>query len=437
MGAPEGAEAADGRSAPADLPPGLPNIGLPDIGLPADEILAALAARQAGDLAWRDGRAFSLVYHPDDEALEELLDEVGTRYLHENALNPFKYPSLVDMEAEVVATAAGLVGAPPKAGTMSSGGTESIFLAVHTAREHGRRTCELDGRLNIVTADTAHPAFAKACHYLDVDHRRIPTRADLRADPEAMATAVDDHTVLLVGSAPCYPYGVIDPIPAIAETAAARGILCHVDACLGGWILPFWERLGEPVAPWDFRVPGVTSLSADTHKYGYTFKGASVILYRDADLVQHQWFVFDDWPGGLYGSVTTAGTRPAAPIAGAWAATRFLGLDGYLAKTDQVRRATRRIREGIEAIEGISITGIPDLSVFQFAAETTDVDIDGVGDVMDDRGWNLDRQPGGLHLMVSPYHDHVVEPFLADLAAAVDAHDAGRGERVGYGGIAP
>ncbi len=426
-----------------------PLSGLPAEGLPADSVLDALAERQAGDLDWRRGRAFSLVYHPDDVALEDLLHEVGRRYLHENALNPFKYPSLVEMEAEVVATAAGLVGAPPKAGTMTSGGTESIFLAVHTAREHGRRArhggVQGGGRLNIVTADTAHPAFAKACHYLDVEHRQVPVRSDLRADPAAMGDAADADTVLLVGSAPCYPFGVIDPIPEIAAAASERGVLCHVDACLGGWILPFWERLGEPVPPWDFRVPGVTSLSADTHKYGYTFKGASVVLYADADLVQHQWFLYEDWPGGLYGSVTMAGTRPAAPIAGAWAATRFLGLDGYLAKTDQVRRATQRIRAGIDSIDGIEVTGDPDLSVFQVAAVAAldsssgrpPVSIDGVGDVMDDRGWNLDRQQGGLHLMVSPYHEHVADDLLADLADAVGEHGAGRGERIGYGGIAP
>lgn len=411
--------------------------GFPAHGRGADDILDELRRRHDEDASWRQGRMFSLVYHPDDAELERLLHEVGQTYLHENALNPFKYPSLVHMEADVVAWAAALFHTGPKSGTMSSGGTESIFLAVHTAREHGRRR-GIDHPA-IVTASTAHPAFAKACHYLDVEQVRVPVRADRRADPEAMARAIGADTVLVVGSAPCYPFGVVDPIPELAAVAAADDVLCHVDACLGGWILPFWERLGEPVPPWDFRVPGVTSLSADVHKYGYAFKGASTILYRDPELVKLQWFLFDDWPGGLYGSVTTAGTRPAAPIAGAWAAVSFLGEDGYLAKTALVRDATRRLQAGIAAIPGLEITGAPDLSIMEISATPGPeaLDIGAVGDVLDDRGWHLDRQQGGLHLMISPYHGHIADELLADLADAAAHHGPSRGRAASYGGIAP
>jgi len=409
----------------------------PKHGVPADEIMATLREWQKGDIDWRGGRAFSLVYHPDDAELEAVLHEVGALFLHENALNPFKYPSLVQMESEVVAMAASLFHTDPKAGTMSSGGTESVFLAVHTARSHGEKQRGItDG--NIVIAETAHPAFAKACHYLRIELRRAPVRDDGRADPDAMAALVDDDTLLVVGSAPCYPYGVIDPIPELAAIAIERGTLMHVDGCLGGWMLPWWERLGEPVPPWDFRVPGVTSLSADIHKYGYAFKGASLILYREPELVQHQWFLYDDWPGGLYGSITTAGTRPAAPIAGAWAAINFLGEDGYLRKATQVRDATRGFQAGIASIPELRITGAPDLSVFEFgAADPATLDIGAVGDVMDDRGWNLDRQPGGLHLMVSPYHERMVDAFVADLRDAVAHHGESRGKAASYGGIAP
>lgn len=410
------------------------NGGFPAQGRSTEELLKLLEQRRGGDIDWRGGRAFSLVYHPDDEELEVLLHTVGELYLHENALNPFKYPSLVQMEAEVVAAAAALFGTEPKAGTLSSGGTESIFLAVHTARDIAEKRRGIVDGANIVTADTVHPAFAKACHYLRVEHRRVPTRADLRADPEAMAAVMDERTILVVGSAPCYPFGVIDPIPELAALAMERGTLCHVDACLGGWLLPFWERLGEPVPPWDFRVPGVTSLSADVHKYGYAFKGTSTILYRDAEMVKHQWFVYDQWPGGLYGSITTAGTRPAAPIAGAWAVINHLGEAGYLEKAKVVREATRRFREGIEAIPELRVTGQPDMSVFEFGSEV--VDIGAVGDVMDDRGWNLDRQQGGLHVMVSPYHLHMVDRFLSDLSDAVAEHGESRGKSASYGGIA-
>jgi len=410
--------------------------GFPEHGESVDDLLAAVKELASGDIDWRAGRAFSLVYHPGDEELERLLHEIALIYLHENALNPFKYPSLVHMEQEVVDMAGSLFHTVPKAGTMSSGGTESIFLAVHTAREWGAKHKGVT-EPNIVTPDTVHPAFAKACHYLCIEHRRARVSSDLRADPAAMAELVDANTVLVVGSAPCYPFGVIDPIPALGELALERGTLCHVDACLGGWMLPWWERLGEPVPPWDFRVDGVTSLSADVHKYGYTFKGASLILYRDPEMVKHQWFLYDDWPGGLYGSITTAGTRPAAPIAGAWATIKFLGADGYLRKAEQVRTATKGFLSAIAAIPELTVTGEPDMSVFEFTAvEGSGVDIAGVGDVMADRGWNLDRQQGGLHLMVSPYHVNVVEQFHADLADAVSSHRASRGKAAGYGGIA-
>ncbi|MCB1015524.1 MAG: aspartate aminotransferase family protein, partial [Acidimicrobiales bacterium] len=273
-------------------------------------------------------KAFSLVYNVADEALETVLHDAAALYLHENALNPFAFPSLLAMEQEIVAMAADLLGAPPNAGALTSGGTESIFLAVQTAREHARQVRGI-AEPHIITANTAHPAFEKACHYLDIERVVVPVGDDLRLDVERVAAAIGPDTALVVGSSPCYPYGVIDPIADLAALAEDRGVLCHVDACLGGWLLPFWERLGEPVPPWNLRVPGVTSLSADVHKYGYTFKGASVVLYRDRELLQHQFFLFDDWPGGLYGSATTAGTRPAAPIAGAWAAIRHLGADGY------------------------------------------------------------------------------------------------------------
>lgn len=402
---------------------------VPATGRRAEDVLMDLRTLKEGDADWRHGRAFSLVYHADDAELERLHDAVGAMFLAENALNPFAFPSLRAMEAGVVAAASELVHLDGGDGTMSSGGTESIFLAVHAARERARERGVDHPR--IVVPSTSHPAFVKACHYLDVEPVRVPVGADLRADPDRMAEHVDGRTALVVASAPCYPYGVIDPVPSLAALAAEHDTLCHVDACLGGWLLPFWEELGEPVPPWDFRVEGVTSLSADVHKYGYAFKGASVVLQRDPAMTRRQWFLFDDWPGGLYGSPTTAGTRPAAPIAGAWATIQHLGHDGYLRKAAIVRDTTRRFQAGIEAIDGLEIHGRPDLSVFEFGSRT--LDVGAVGDVMDDRGWHLDRQQGGLHLMVSPFHARVVEEFLADLAAAAADHGPSRGRAATYG----
>lgn len=406
---------------------------IPEHGRGAAEVLADIDGRHAADIDWRGGRAFSLVYNVGDHEHEQLLEDVGVRYLHDNALNPFKYPSVLQMELDVISMAAKLLGTEPNAGSMSSGGTESIFLAVQVARDHARAVRGI-AEPQLLTPSTAHPAFAKAAKYLDVEQVFVPVGPDGRADVAATEAAITDRTGLVVGSAPCYPYGVIDPIAELAGLAQQRGILFHTDACLGGWLLPWWERLGEPVPPWDFRVPGVTSISADVHKYGYTFKGASVVLYKSRELLEHQFFWYDSWPGGLYASGTSAGTRSAAPIAGAWAAINHLGQDGYLRLAAVVRDATRRFQAGIEAIDGLRLTHQPDLSLFEFGSD--DFDISAVGDVMDDRGWNLDRQQGGLHLMVSPYHARVVDDFLSDLADAAAHHGPSRGTEATYGGIA-
>ncbi|HEX8802990.1 MAG TPA: aminotransferase class V-fold PLP-dependent enzyme, partial [Acidimicrobiales bacterium] len=317
-------------------------------------------------------------------------------------------------------------------GKLSSGGTESLFLAVQVARDHARAERGV-AEPTVVLPTTAHPALAKACRYLDVEEIRVPVGADGRADLAATAAAVDDRTALVVGSAPCYPYGVVDPVPELAALAAERGALCHVDACLGGWLLPFLERLGEPIPPWDMRVEGVTSLSADVHKYGWSFKGVSLLLHRHEDLLRRQYFLFEDWPGGLYGSATTAGTRPAAPIAAAWATITHLGADGYLRLAGQVREAARRFRSGVEAIDGLRVTGDPVPGILEIASDT--VDMGAVGDVMDDRGWHLDRQQGGLHAIISPSHLAVADAFLADLADAVADHGESRGVGARYGGV--
>lgn len=406
--------------------------GIPDDGTPVDELLDAIRAERSGDLDWSGGRAFSLVYNTDDPELARLQHEVASIFLHENALNPFRYQTLLRMERELIDMATGLFGASRAA--LSSGGTESIFLAVQTARDHARARGIVAPRL--VCAATAHPAFAKACKYLDVEMVKLPVRADGRADPDAFAAAIDERTAVLVVSAPCYPFGVIDPVTDIAGLAAERDVLCHVDACLGGYLLPWWEQLGQPVPPWDFRVEGVTSMSADVHKYGYCFKGVSTVMYRDDELYQRQIFMYDDWPGGLYASASSAGTRPGAPIAAAWATMTHLGAEGYLRLARRVLDATTTFRNGIEAIDGLRVTSDPDMSVFEFGAEPdSGIDIDAVCDVMDDRGWNLDRQQGGLHIMSSPGHDKVAAEFVEQLGQAVANHGTARGGEHVYGGV--
>jgi sphinganine-1-phosphate aldolase len=412
----------------------------PARGRPVDELISELRGGRGDDADWRRGRTFSLVYNAADPELERLHEAVAVEYLHENYLNPFAFPSLLHMEREVVTMGADLLHGNPRGGKLTSGGTESLFLAVQVARDHAREARGI-AEPRIVLPATAHPAFAKACHYLDVAEVRIPVGPDGRADVEATAAALDPRAALVVASAPCYPFGVVDPVPELAALATEHGVLCHVDACLGGWLLPFLERLGEPIPPWDFRVEGVTSVSADVHKYGWCFKGASLLLHRDEDELRRQYFLFDGWPGGLYGSATTAGTRPAAPIAAAWATVSHLGLDGYLRLADQVRAVARRVLDGIREIDGIHVTGDPVPGVMEIAADldpaTGDavLDIGAVADVMDDRGWHLDRQQGGLHAILSPSHLAVADELLGDLAAAVGSHGESRGVEPRYGGV--
>jgi len=402
----------------------------PEQGLAPDDLLAEMRARKEGDADWRGGRTWSLVYKTDDDDVTDVLEGAYDLYLYENALNPFAFPSLRAYETEVVDWMASLLHAPSGAGgSMSSGGTESIFLAVQVARD---RAIEERGVTapELVIAETAHPAFLKAAHYLQLDVKKAPLRDDLRVDVEAMAGLVTDQTALVVGSAPCYPFGVIDPIEDVAALAVDRGVPCHVDACLGGFVLPFWERLGEPLPPWDFRVDGVTSISADVHKYGYAVKGASTVLHRSADALKYQTFLVTDWVGGIYGSQTTAGTRPAGPIAAAWAVMRHLGVEGYVRLTEVVRDTTHALRAGIDAIDGLHVLGDPDASTFAFGSD--DFDVMAVGDVMDRKGWRLDRQPDSLHCIVMPQHAKIVETFLADLAEAVATRGESEGKEARY-----
>jgi glutamate/tyrosine decarboxylase-like PLP-dependent enzyme len=379
-----------------------------------------MAALRAGDVRWRDGRVFCLVFHGGEE-IESLLQRAYTMYFSENGLNPTAFPSLRKMETEVVAMTASLLGGGERVvGNLTTGGTESILMAVKSARDWGRSRGVRDPEM--VLPQSAHPAFEKAGHYFGVKPVHIPVDASFRAELGAARRAVGRRTVLVVGSAPSYPQGAVDPIEELAELARRRGILCHVDACVGGMMLPFVRELGHPVPAFDLRVPGVTSLSVDLHKYGYAAKGASVILYREPELRRHQYFAYTSWPGGIYVSPTMTGTRPGGTIAAAWAVMHHLGREGYLAIAGEVMEATHRIREGVERIDGIEVLGRPAMSVLAIGARrgAAELDIYEVGDLLTERGWHLDRQqsPPSLHLTVNRAHVPFVEAFLADLQEA-------------------
>lgn len=385
----------------------------------AESVLDRMKALRERDVRWQEGKTWSLVYHAGDE-VTELLKQAYTLFFSENALNPMAFPSLKELEAEVVSMTASLLGGDEEvAGNMTSGGTESLLMAVKTARDWARATKPHIATPEMILPTTAHPAFEKAAHYFSVKPVHIPVGADFRADVAAARAALTPNTILIVGSAPSYPQGVIDPIPDLARLARDNGILCHVDACVGGFMLPFVRRLGYPVPDFDLGVPGVTSLSVDLHKYAYAAKGASVILYRTRALRRHQFFVYTDWCGGIYASPTMAGTRPAGPIAAAWAVMNYLGEEGYLAITDTVMKTVTRLKEGIQAIDGVEVLGEPAMSILAIGSQRHNVYE--IGDEMSLRGWYMDRQqfPASLHLTVTHAHAQVADLFLRDLAQAV------------------
>jgi len=394
---------------------------LPEHGLSSDELFARIDQYKAGDARWREGRVFSLAYYAGDDVLA-VAEEAYRRLGVENGLNTDAFPSLRRIQQEVVDIVAGWLQAPPEAaGFLTSGGTESLLMAVKAARERGRKEQGIT-QPNVVLPTSAHAAFEKGCYYFGVESRRVPVGGDWRADVAAMEAAIDSNTVLVVGSAPQYPQGVIDPIPQIAALAAARDINCHVDACMGGVTLTYLRMLGEQVAPWDFSVPGVTSISVDLHKYGYTAKGASVILHSDKRRRAYQTYVTDNWLGGLYGSSAVLGTKSGGPWAAAWAVMHYLGDEGYLRLTNVARTAALRLADAVEATPGLRLLARPDTTLVAFVAEDPDtLDVHAVADVLWRDGWYVDRQgpPPSVHCTVNAAHEHTLPEFIDALRAAV------------------
>ena len=377
----------------------------------------------ANDVQWNMGRVFSLAYDAGAD-VRAIADRAYASFSSANALNTDAFPSLRTMQAEVVSIVQSWVQAPPSsAGFMTSGGTESILMAVKAARERGRRESGITNP-NIVLPISAHAAFDKAAYYFGLECRRAPVDQTWRAIPAALDELIDDNTVLLVGSAPQYPQGVIDPIAAIAALGQQRQINVHVDACMGGVTLPYLERLGETIPPWDFRLEGVTSISIDLHKYGYTAKGASVIIYRDKVQRSYQTFVTDKWLGGVYGSSGMLGTKSGGPIAAAWAVMHYLGDDGYLRLTSDARTTCLQLAEAISKIPELEIRAWPASTLVSFGVADSAASILNVDDVatcIRQRNWYLDRQgpPPSLHCTVHAGHRTTIDEFISDLRWAV------------------
>ena len=403
---------------------------LPPVGVPAEVVLDELRALRAGDLPTAGGRLFAYVYDPAVAGLDDLAGAAHALAAHVNGLDPTAFPSLLAMENALVAAAARLLGggpgttAPDVVGSVTGGGTESLILAVKAARD-ARPDVAVP---RLVVPATGHAAFAKAGHYLGVALDQVPvSTATLRPDPADVAAAIGPDTVLVACSAPAYAHGVIDPVAEIAGVAARAGVRCHVDACFGGWALPYLRRLGADVPPFDFAVPGVTSVSVDLHKYAYCPKGVSVLLHREPGLRRTQYFAFADWPGYTMINPGISSTRSGGPIAAAVATLRHLGDAGYLDLAARTMAAVRTLAGAVRAVPGLRLLAEPSGTVVCLASADPALDVFVLADELALRGWHTQAQlsyagiPASLHLTVTAAVEPQSAQFVPALAEAADA----------------
>ncbi|GIJ65411.1 aspartate aminotransferase family protein [Virgisporangium ochraceum] len=404
-------------------------MSLPESGRSTAEILAEVAALRSRDLPTHGGKLFAYVYDAAVPGLDDLALRAHGLAASTNGLDPTAFPSLLRMENDIVAAAASLLGGDDTAGSLTSGGTESVLLAVKAARD--ARPDVTAPR--IVLPSSAHPAFAKAGAYLKVALDVVPVDpATLRVSPSAIEEAIGPDTVLVVASAPAYPHGVVDPVTEIAAAAAAKNVRCHVDACFGGWILPFWRDLGVAGEPFDFSVPGVTSVSVDLHKYAYCPKGVSVLLHRTAALREPQYFGYAGWPGYGVVNATVASTRAGGPIAAAWAVLQHLGRDGYRSLAGSALAATRGLADAVRAVPPLALlVDEPESPVVAFRSDDPAVDVFVLADELAAQGWHIQPQMSfaGIgrtaHLTVTA----AVEPHVTEFAGALEAAVRGSRER--------
>jgi len=392
---------------------------IPQKGMPQEEVLATLKDLKSGDADWHEGRMFGLIYNAGPD-VEEMAKAAYASYIFENALSPFAFPSLLKMETEFISMVSTLFGGDEETvGSMTSGGTESILMAVKAAREWARIVRPEIKTPELIAPITIHPAWNKAADYLGLKIILTSVDDEFRADVKAMEQAITKNTILLGATAVTYPHGVVDPIHELGPLALGKNLWLHVDGCLGGYILPFLEKLGYEIPPFDFRVPGVKSMSADIHKYGYVSKGASTVLYRNKEFRQHQFFVYTDWPGGVYATPALSGARPGGAIASAWAMLHYLGEEGFLRLAKIAQETTRKLMEGIKNIPGLFVLGHPPATVFAFGSHK--VNVYKLAARLKEKRWHIDSQhrPPSLHMTISPAHEKIIEPFLQDLRGCV------------------
>ncbi|KAF8040930.1 hypothetical protein BT93_B2987 [Corymbia citriodora subsp. variegata] len=398
---------------------------LPRSGM-GNGIIAVMKEEKKNDVVWQ-GKCSGTVYirGSECEGHFSLINEACSMFAHTNPLHLDVFQSVARFEAEVVAMTAALLGSKEKVsggqicGNMTSGGTESILLAVKTSRDYMRAKKGITSP-EMIIPESAHSAYDKAAQYFNIKLWRVPVNKEFRADVKAIKRHINRNTILIVGSAPGFPHGIIDPIEELGELAFTFNICLHVDLCLGGFVLPFARKLGYPVPPFDFSVEGVTSISVDVHKYGLAPKGTSIVLYRNHDIRKHQFVAVTEWSGGLYVSPTMAGSRPGGLIAGAWAAMMSLGEEGYLENAKEIMEVSKKIERGIKEIPEIFIIGRPDMTIVAFGSNV--IDIFEVNDIMTSKGWHLNalQRPNSLHICVTLQHVPVVEDFLKDLKESVN-----------------
>ena len=421
-------------------------IPIPEKGFSAEKISKLMKTLVGEESAGEDGRAFAYSYISErnmsdlSKSLaaafenfsestmsglkdqEEIVKDVWKKYMHSNALNPMMYPSLQKFETEICSMVTWMLNGDEKcAGSLTSGGTESILMAVKTYRDMARKRRPHVTRPNMIAPTTIHPAFEKAAHYFDVEMIHIDLASDYRVDVNKVKAAINSNTILVIGSAPQYCHAVVDPIEELAELTKAWGIPLHVDACFGGFMLPWMEKLGAKIPLWDFRVDGVTSISADIHKYGYSSKGASVVVYKTSELRSYQYFAYSEWPGGLFGSPSMAGSRPGGMIAAAWAAMVSMGQQGYMDMAKNIMEATEKLKDGVDKIKGLKLIVPPDMTALSIVGDDG-VNILAIADSMERRGWKMERQqlPDSLHMSILPQHVGKTDLLLKDLKESAD-----------------
>jgi sphinganine-1-phosphate aldolase len=399
---------------------------LPEKGTPRSEILEELRSMATEeDLAWESGKCSGTMYCGDHDHYRFMTEAFGL-FAHVNVLQRDICPSATKFEAEIIAMTLDLLHAEAvtdgePAGLVSTGGTGSICHAMLAYREHAAQSRGIR-RPNVIKPETAHPAFDKACHLFGIELKVAPVDpVTTQVDTDWVAANIDSDTVAIIGSACNYGYGTIDPIAELSDVALHHGVGLHVDSCLGGFILPFGQDLGYDIPVFDYRHPGVTSMSADTHKYGYALKGTSVITFRDKSLRDAQYFFLTGWSGGKYCSPGMEGSRSGGLIAATWAAMVQLGREGYRRYAKDIFATAAAMQTSVLSHPELRLIGDPTF-LFSFTSDQFDIYL--VNDFMRRRGWRFNGQqyPNALHMAVTRPQTQpgVAETFADDLADAVD-----------------